>query len=216
MTKSWVRQPAAGAAVVLACAVFLAACGGGGGGGAAKTASSATTTTTAAGDRQAALAAFRSCMQSHGVTLPANGGLGGLFRGGGGAGNNTGSSVPNRTFPSTTLPAGVTGQQWQAALAACQSQLPARGTGNGGNGGNFANNPQVRVYYNCLQTYLMTHGATTLPPLGQAGARGLFGGGPGGGSGSSTTADPTLQAAQAHCASLRPTFGGGSTTTTVK
>jgi hypothetical protein len=214
MTKSWVRQPAAGAAVVLACAVVLAACGGGGGGGAsgAKTASSATTTT-AAGNRQAALAAFRSCMQSHGVTLPANSGLGGVFRGGGGAGDTNGSSVPNRTFPSTTLPPGVTSQQWQAALAACQSQLPARGTGNGGNGANFANNPQVQVYYNCLQTYLMTHGATTLPPLGQAGARGLFGGGPGS---STTTADPTLQAAQAHCAALRPTFGGGSTTTTVK
>lgn len=208
MTKSWVRQPGAGAAVVLACAVLLAACGGGG--GSAKTSASATTTTTAAGNRQAAQAAFRSCMQSHGVTLPANGGLGGVFRGGGGAGDSTGSSVPNRTFPSTTLPAGVTSQQWQAALAACQSQLPARGAGNGGN---FANNPQVQVYYNCLQTYLMTHGGTTLPPLGQAGARGLFGGGPGS---STTTADPSLQAAQAHCASLRPTFGGGSTTTTVK
>ena len=205
MTKSWVRQPSACAAVVLACAVVLAACGGGG--GTAKTAASASTTTTAAGgNRQAALAAFRSCMQSHGVTLPANGGLGGVFRGGGG---DTGSSVPgNRTFPSTTLPPGVTSQQWQAALSACQSQIP-RGTGNGGN---LANNPQVQVYYNCLQSYLTTHGGTTLPPLGQAGTRGLFGGGPG----SSTTLDPTMQAAQAHCASLRPTFGGSTTTTTVK
>ncbi len=203
MTKSWVAQPIGGAAVVLAMAVMVAACGG----GSTKAIAPGTTTTTTASRaaRQAATAAYRQCLQTHGVTLPAGGGFGGR-----GAGAGTGGSVPT-----TTIPAGVTPQQYQAALAACASLLPARGAGNG----NLQNNPQFQVYYNCLQTYLMTHGGTTLPPLSQGGG-GLFGGGGGGAAGaggaSTATTDPIQQAARDHCASLRPAFGAGTTTTTVK
>jgi hypothetical protein len=169
------------------------------------------TTTTVAG-RGARQAAFRQCMQSHGVTLPAGSAVGFGGRpgtgGAGGTGDTTGST---RSVPTTTIPAGVTSQQWEAALAACNSQLPARG--------NLQNNPQFQLYYNCLQTYLMTHGGTTLPPLSQGGA-GIFGGGGAGGGagngGSTSTTDPTLQAARDHCAALRPAAGAGSTTTTSK
>jgi hypothetical protein len=208
MIKSRAAQPIGAVAFVFALAVILAACGG-----STKTTAAppSTTSTTTAGNaaRAAALAAYRSCMQSHGVTLPAGAGLG--FGGGArrnGTSTTTGTGVP-ATAPTTTIPPGVTEQQWQAAIAACSSTLPARG--------NLQNNPQFQLYYNCLQTYLTTHGGTTLPPLSQGGGAGLFGGrgGPGGtGDTSSTTANPTLAAAQAHCAPLRPTFGGGSTTTT--
>lgn len=203
MTKNQKVRPAAATGFV-ALALLVTACGG----GSAKTATSATTTTTAAG-RAARLASYRQCLQSHGVTLPANA-AGGGFGAGRGAGGNT-----SGTAPTTTLPPGVTEQQWQAAITACAGQLPTRG------GGNLQNNPQFQVYYNCLQTYLMTHGGTTLPPISQGGG-GIFGGGGGGGpggpgstaSGNTTTTNPTLQAARDHCDSLRPTFGGGGTTTT--
>jgi hypothetical protein len=155
-------------------------------------------------------------MQSHGVTLPAGSavGLGGRPGAGGtgATGGTTGTTGSTRSVPTTTIPAGVTSQQWEAALAACNSQLPARG-------GNLQNNPQFQLYYNCLQTYLMTHGGTTLPPLSQGGAGIFGGGGTGGGAGnggSTSTTNPTLQAARDHCAALRPAPGAGSTTTTSK
>jgi hypothetical protein len=175
----------------------LAACGGG------STKAVAPVTTTTVAGRGARQAAFSQCMQSHGVKLPAGSGVGfGGRPGTGGAGDTTGST---RSVPTTTIPPGVTTQQWQSALAACNSQLPNRG--------NAQNNPQFQLYYNCLQTYLMTHGGTTLPPLSQGGA-GIFGGG--GGGSTATTTNPTLQAARDHCVALRPTGGVGSTTTTAK
>ncbi|MDQ6614746.1 MAG: hypothetical protein M3083_08375 [Actinomycetota bacterium] len=203
MSRSSFAQPIGGAGVVVAFAFVLAACGG----GTTKTAAPATTTTptTITSGRGARQAAFRQCMQSHGVSLPAGAtGFGGRAPAG-----DTGS------VPTTTIPAGVTSQQWQAAVTACASQLPARG--------NLQNNPQFQLYYNCLQTYLTTHGGTTLPPLGQGGTGGLFGpggaGGAGNGGGAGTaggataTTNPALQAARDHCAPLRPTFGGGTTST---
>jgi hypothetical protein len=63
---------------------------------------------------QTALAAYRSCMQDHGVTLPANGGFGG------GPGGAAGGST------TTTTPA------YAAAVATCRPLLPARGPRNGG------------------------------------------------------------------------------------
>jgi hypothetical protein len=198
-------------------AVVLAACGGG-----SKTATSATTTTpTTATGRGAAAAAYVTCMKNHGVTLPAGTGpfgFGGGGRRGAGAGGGsvpTGGSTPTtgsapRTFPSTTLPAGVTEAQYQAAQKACVSALPR--------GGNLANNTQFAAYYNCLNSYLTANGGTTLPPLAQGGGLGgLFGrGGPGAADGSSpsTTSNPMLAAAMAHCVALRPTFAATTTTTT--
>jgi flagellin-like protein len=213
MIRKLVAQPIGGAAVVVAMTLILAACGG----ASSTTASTSATTSTTAAGRNARLAAFRTCMQSHGVILPANFVLGGgRGAGGGGGGGTTPGSAPTGSAPTTTIPAGVSPQQWQTAVTACASQIPGRG--------NLQNNPQFQVYYNCLQSYLTTHGGTTLPPLSQGGGAGLFGGGagPGGGapgatdaSGTTSTTNPTLAAARAHCAALRPAFNGGSTTTTV-
>jgi hypothetical protein len=197
MTRYLRTRPVVAAGIV-ALALLVTACGG----GSTKTATGTTTTTTAGGAaRSARLAAYRQCLQSHGVTLPAS--TGGGFGGLGGGGNRGAAGDTSGTAPTTTLPPGVTEQQWQAAVTACASQLPARGSAN------LQNNPQFQVYYNCLQTYLTTHGGTTLPPLSQGGA-GIFGGG---GGSSTTIANPSLQAARDHCAALRPTFGGGTTTT---
>lgn len=175
-------------------ALLMAACGG----SSTTTAASTTTPPTTVAGNGARRAAFRDCMQSHGVTLPANARLGGGFN------RAPGATDFGGTVPSTTLPPGVTSQQWQAALQACASTLRP----------NLQNNRQFQLYFNCLNSYLQTHGGTTLPPLGQPGAGGLFGG-RAQGTGETTTTNPTLQAAQDHCAALRPTFGNrGSTTTT--
>lgn len=212
MTKSSIARPAAACGFV-ALALLVTACGS------SKTSAAPTTTSTTTAATKA-LAAFRSCMQSHGVTLPANfraGGFGGFGgRGGaGGAGNTTGTTRPR---PTTTLPAGVTSAEYSAAIAACRSTLP---TGAGG----LANNPQFTDYYNCVQSYLMANNEQTLPAMNAGGAAALFGGaGFGGfrGGTTSSTAEPTtttlpnpsLAAAEAHCVALKPAFGAGRTTTT--
>lgn len=193
MSRISVARPAA-VCGLFALVLLAAACGG----SASTTAASTTTppTTTAGGNAANRLAAFRACMQSHGVTLPANARLGGGGRFGGGTGSTTDTTGP---APTTTLPPGVTEQQWQAAVTACASTLPTR-----------QNNPQVQIYINCLNSYLSSHGGTTIPTGAGAGA--LFGGR--GASGDTTTTNPTLQAALAHCAALRPAFGGRGPTTT--
>jgi hypothetical protein len=215
LIRNWVTRPAGGVAAVFALTIVLAACGGG-----SKTTTAPTTSTTT-NSRSAGLAAFDACMKSHGVTLPA--GAGGFGFGGGGGRRGTGttvagspaSSVP-RTFPSTTLPAGVTSAQYSAAIAACRSTLPARGAG--GFGG--VNSAALATYRNCLNGYLTANGGTTIPTA--AGGGGGFGGGFGGGGfggagtttpGETTTTNPLMQAAQAHCVALRPTFGTTTTTT---
>lgn len=193
MPKHPITRPAATFSLMVV-ALLVAACGG------SSTATSASTTTpttpTTVAGNGARGAAFRDCMQSHGVTVPANARL--RF------GPRAGATDPTGSAPSTTLPPGVTSEQWQAALQACARTLQP----------NLQNNPQVQLYFNCLNSYLQTHGGTTLPPLGQGGPGGLFGG-RGQGTGDTTTTNPALQAAQAHCAALRPAFGNrGSTTTT--
>src|SRR5580692_11759128 len=112
LIRNWVTRPAGGVAAVFALTIVLAACGGG-----SKTTTAPTTSTTT-NSRSAALAAYVTCMKNHGVTLPAGAGAFG-FGGGGRRGTATtvagspASSVP-RTFPSTTLPAGVTAAQYSA------------------------------------------------------------------------------------------------------
>jgi hypothetical protein len=182
------------AAIGMVAALAISACGG----GSPKTAAvaPATTSTTAADQAGAASRqAYTQCMQSHGVDVS---GLRGA----------RGGSTPS------SLPAGVTQQQFDQAMQACRSLLPAAG-------GNFQNNPAFAAYRNCL----MLHGVT-LPAGGQGGAgaatttpaastpgttavggagRGLFGLDPN---------NPTVAAALQACAALRPASGGGGTTTT--
>ena len=185
-----------GAAALVVLAVLATACGSGG-----TKAAASTTTTTVAGRGGAALKAFTDCMKSHGVTVPAQG-----FRGGTGAGGTGGTrgTAPSGSVPPTTLPPGVTQQQYDAAIAACRSLIPARQA-----------SPAAAAYRNCINLQLQQHGATTLPPAGQGGGGGGFGGGGGGfgGPGGSTaTADPALQAAMQACAALRPAPRATTTT----
>lgn len=192
------RLVVVGAVVVFA--LVLAACGG-----STKASSSATTTTTTT-NRTNRLAAFRTCMAQQGVDLPADFTLGGLGgRRGGATGTSGSTDTTTGTVPTTTLPPGVTAQQYRSALQACASTL---GTPGGG-----ANNPQVTQYRDCINQYLTSNGGTTLPSTGGGGFGG-FGGG--GGSGAATTSNPLMQAALQHCASLRPAFSGrrGTTSTT--
>jgi hypothetical protein len=69
---------------------------------------------------QTALQAYRSCMQDHGVTVPANG----FFRGGG-PGGPGGANAPGGTTPTTTA-------AYAAADAICRPLLPQRGPRGGG------------------------------------------------------------------------------------
>jgi hypothetical protein len=188
------RARSATLGVLLAAGLVLAACGGGGSSHPASPPS--TTSTTVAGGRGAAgvaLAAFRSCMSSHGVTLatrPRGGGAPSTTpgetrppgRGGGGFG---GGNFANRF---NTPPAGVDPTKYKAALAACRSKLP---TGIG----NPLNSTAFQAYRSCLKD----HGVT-LPANG--------------GAGSINRSDPKVQAAMKICQPLLPAGGFGRSTTT--
>jgi hypothetical protein len=184
--------------VLLAAGLVLAACGGGSSHSAGAN-PVATTTTTVAGGRGgfAALTAFRSCMSSHGVTLPTRVRTGP-------PGGGPPSTTPGETRPSgsgggfgfgggnladrfATPPKGVDPTKYAAALAACKSTLPTGGTG--------ANNSAFQAYRSCLQD----HGVT-LPTTG--------------GAGSINRNDPKVQTAMKTCQALLPAGGFGRATTT--
>jgi hypothetical protein len=117
--------------------------------------------------------------------------------------------------PTPSLPAGVTQAQYQAALQACRSQLPA----GGGFGRGGANSAAVAAYRNCLQLHGVTLPAAGQPASGQAAGSAQT---PTSATGATTprgfgglnTADPTVQAAMQACMSLRPTPSQRSTTST--
>lgn len=175
---------------LLAAGLVLAACGGGST-HPASASPAPTTTTPGRGGGAGTVAAFRSCMSSHGVTLATrpgggNGGPPSTTPGdtrpqgaGGGFGGNPGNRF-------NTPPAGVDPTKYATALAACRSLLP---TGNG------ANNTAFQAYRSCLQD----HGVT-LPATG--------------GTGSINRNDPKVQAALKTCQPLLPAGGGRGTTTT--
>lgn len=179
---------------LLAAGLVLAACGGGGSSHPASAAPTTTTSTTVAGGRGGvALAAFRSCMSSHGVTLatrprgartpPST--TPGETRPPGGGGGFGGGNFANRF---NTPPAGVDPTKYKAALAACRSKLPT-GTGNA------LNNSAFQAYRSCLKD----HGVT-LPATG--------------GTGSINRSDPKVQTAMKTCQPLLPAGGFGRSTTT--
>ncbi len=201
--------------------VGLAACGGGGKSATATTSTTSTPTATAAG-RQAALAAYDSCLTAHGIPASALARPGARRQttstsapGAGSAPAASSRTQPPQSRPPRTLPAGVTQAQYSAAQAACRSKLPAV-LGAGGR----LRSQALAAYRNCLQI----NGVT--PPAGGS-SPGSFvpGGGPGGGGrpgggggagggalGGLDTSNPTVAKALAACASLRPT--GPTTTTT--
>lgn len=154
--------------------VLLAACGGN---------SPSTATPASAKTSGTSFAAYRTCLSQHGVTLPSfptTGGTRPSFPAGGFAGGGS----EYRDNP-----------KFQAAAQACSNLRPS---GFGGHGG--FNSTAFAAYRNCLQL----HGVTL--PTGGTGAS------PGSVPPTTfDTANPTVQAAMAACASLRPSFG---TTTT--
>ena len=154
------------------------------------------TTTTTAKATPSGFAAYRACLTAHGI--PA-----GAFGAGRARGSGSSATPGSGTFPSTTLPAGVTQQQYQGALVACRSERPTGRLGLGG--------AAFKAYTNCLQL----HGAA-LPRRAGLSTTSTTG------ASSSTTpsttlarSGPALQAAEQACVSLRPAFGGpGATTST--
>jgi hypothetical protein len=174
---------------LLAAALLLAACGGGST-HPASASPAPSTTTPGGGGGAGTIAAFRTCMSSHGVKLATRPGGNGSPRSttpgdtrpprpGGGFGGNPGTRF-------NTPPAGVDPAKYATALAACRSLLP---TGNG------VNNSAFQAYRSCLQD----HGVT-LPATG--------------GTGSINRNDPKVQAALKTCQPLLPAGGRRGTTTT--
>jgi hypothetical protein len=152
---------------------------------------------------QTGTAAYLSCLSSHGVTLPSSTGRPSFSPGarasfspgarasfspgarpsfspgadgGGGAGGGFGGFGGG--FLGTQAPSGVDQATWTAALQACAPLRPTAGPSGGRGGGNDS---ATRAYRNCLTE----HGATATGPL--------------------ATDDPTVAAAMAACAPLRPT-----------
>jgi hypothetical protein len=168
--------------------VALAACGG----SSPSAASSSTSSTTAGAASQAA---FRTCLQQHGVTLPSRPTGSGGFPGAGGGGGGG--------FPGAGGTGAGANSSFAQAFQACASLRPA-GSGRGfAGGGTGASSLALKTYVNCLSI----HGVT-IPSSGTAettALRQLF-------------TDPTTKdkAAETACASLRPSFGGrpGTTSTT--
>ena len=151
------RHPSLVLASMLGAVLALTGCGGGSKNASAKKASTSATTSTTAGDRRAALAAFRSCMADHGITLPergAGGGQGGPSFPQGGPPTSASDGGP----PSSTggggggrggfrqAPPGVDQAKYDAARQACQDKLPQGGFG----GGDSAARSARQAYRRCL------------------------------------------------------------------
>jgi hypothetical protein len=185
------------APLALALVILVAACGG----GSSKPAAAASTTTTTTGGGRgvnaAAVQAFRSCMQQHGVTIPTapprtanstppstdtastDAGSGGPRVRGGGFGGGFGGlgTVIASADPAT-----------KAAFQACQGQLPAGFLQRIQQG-----QTQLQAYVSCMQS----HGVT------------VSGLGRGFGSRSTTTTTPQFAAANSICKALLPARGQG-------
>jgi hypothetical protein len=190
-------------------ATTIAACGGGSSAKTTATTSAPTSTTTAnnTSARRAAAVAYRNCLASHGVNLPARtpgtggtggggggfGGGGGGFGGGGGGGGGGGFGGFGGT---TTLPPGVSQATYNAAQSACASLRPTFGGGGGANSAQFRT--ALVAYINCLKNHGVTGIGTVDPNNPQAAM-------------ANVVRNATYTAATAAC---RPLFPTRPTTTT--
>ena len=148
------RQLSVTIACLLGAVLALGACGGGSKTASAKKASASATTSTTAGDRRAAIAAFRSCMADHGITLPdrgAGGGQGGPSFPQGGPPTSAGSNTASGGRGFRQAPPGVDQAKYDAARQACQDKLPQGGFGGGGD-------PAMRSAREAYRQCLATHG----------------------------------------------------------
>jgi hypothetical protein len=172
--------------------LILAACG---------SSSAAPSTTSGSGaskSSKASATAYTACLKQHGVTLPS-------FPGGSG-GPPAGGGTPPTFGSGGSVPGGggfANNPKFQEAASACKSLRPSGGFGGfGGSGG--VNSTAFAAYRNCLKL----HGVTL--PTGGASTGGA-------GSAPPSTIDqssPTVKAALAACASLRPSASSSTTTTT--
>jgi hypothetical protein len=153
----------------------VAACGGG---------NAASPTTAASG--ATGFQAYAECLRQHGVDLAVPSARPSGLRGSGPRPSDAGrpSGAPGRGFPGAgnQPPPGVDQATWDAAMQACATLRPSAGTG-GGPGGR-GDNGAANAYRNCLRD----HGVTP-----SNGPNGL------------PSTDPTVAAAMAACAPLRPT-----------
>ncbi|MGZ4371825.1 MAG: hypothetical protein ACXVRQ_06470 [Gaiellaceae bacterium] len=156
---SW-REVALGGLIALL-ATTAAGCGS-----SAASSSGTTTTTTGTttngtpgnGAGAQALAAFRSCLASHGVQLGA--GFGGRLNGQGGNGQPPTGQPPQGQPPQGQGRPALTAKQ-QKAFTACRSKLPAGA--QGGFGQRRPSNPAFAKYTQCLRQHGVTFGATNDP-----------------------------------------------------
>ncbi|WP_327065486.1 hypothetical protein [Kitasatospora sp. NBC_01302] len=180
MSRTTIRT--VGAAALLAAGLLLTGCSS-----SSTTASAASAKPSASasadGKGSQAMAAYASCLQQHGVTMPTgrpsghpSGRPSGAPGGGGGGGGFYGGGA---SADSTR----------QAAMQACASLRPQGGQGRGGAGG--FNSTAMQAFTGCLKD----HGVT-LPATG--GLRGL------------NTADPATAAAYKTCAPLLPAKPSGA------
>jgi len=149
---------ALGALVVLL-AVIAAGCGSSSSSSSGPTtttsANTTTTTTTNGGNRGQALAAFQTCLASHGVKL--SGGFGQPPNG------QSGSGPPPQGQPPSGQNRPAFNSKQQKAFAACRSKLPAGARGGFGQGGRpptGQSNPAFARYTRCLRQHGVTFGAT--------------------------------------------------------
>jgi hypothetical protein len=175
-------RPAAAVAGAIVAGAVLAACGGGSGTSGSTPAAAAASPTSTSNNA----AAYRTCLEQHGVTLPSRapgqgrpsggtGGGGGGFFGGGGGGF---SASP----------------QMQAAMQACASLRPAGG-GFGGRGG-----AALTAFRNCMSqqgVVIPTTRPTAFPTAPASGGSRYLGG--------LDPNDPKVAAALKICSPLLPT-----------
>lgn len=150
--------------VLAACVLLALLVAAAAGCGSSKSSSSTTTTagagtaTTTSQGRQA-LAAFQSCLASHGVTL--GGQFGGRPPGGQGSNGQPPSGTPPQGQPPTGQGRPALTAKQQKAFTACRSKLPA-GAGRFGQGAPTGgqSNAAFAKYTRCLRQHGVTFGAT--------------------------------------------------------
>ena len=130
-----VRALLAAGPVLVLCSLVLTGCGSSKGATPSATTTTSTATTASAASASKSFAAYQSCLESHGVTLPQG-------RPSGGNGNGT----PPSGRPSIT-PA------QQKALDACADLRPTGAGGFGPGGGANSDNPAFAKFQSCLKQH---------------------------------------------------------------
>jgi hypothetical protein len=179
-------KPAVAVAGAIVAGTVLAACGGSGGTGGSTPAAAAASPTSTSN----AAAAYRTCLEQHGVTLPSR--APGQGRPSGGAGGGGGGGFGGGGGGFSTSP------QMQAALQACASVRPTGGAGFGGFGGGRGG-AALTAFRNCMSqqgVVIPTTRPTAFPTAPASGSARYLGG--------LDPNDPKVAAALKVCSPLLP------------